>query len=87
MIRTLEMCIRDRFNTLYNITLPIERGRNLAPKYVAITSIIGSPESPFSSPCTTPVSYTHLDVYKRQGISSAHISILLPTKIKFEHSR
>ena len=44
--------IATMFNTLYNITLPIERGRNLAPKQVAITNIIGDDESPLSSPCT-----------------------------------
>lgn len=43
------------FNTLYSITLPIERGRNLAPKYVTITNIIGHVESPLFSPCTTSI--------------------------------
>ena len=49
----------DDLNVLKDISLSVEDGE--------IVSIIG----PSGSGKSTPVSYTHLDVYKRQGIAGA----------------
>ena len=46
------MCIRDRFTEKYNMLAPGDR---------VLAAVSGGADSMFM-----PVSYTHLDVYKRQ---------------------
>ena len=54
------MCIRDRYkdgNALFSVTVDEAKGESVIP---AVRQIIGGEN------CMEAVSYTHLDVYKRQ---------------------
>ena len=44
----------------------------------------GSSEYPASNMIVKSVSYTHLDVYKRQGLSGGRIAVLPPIRSNFE---
>ena len=56
------MCIRDRISTIYrtlnqyHVVLEVDPRYQLTPDALQSVYVI-----------TSPVSYTHLDVYKRQG--------------------
>ena len=68
------MCIRDRKNSVFGSSLLNSNERRLLPfaKLIAITGLNASEKKKlkfdgFSR--TLPVSYTHLDVYKRQKLT------------------
>ena len=67
------MCIRDRFNTYHSEHEMLRYMRSLADKDLAMDRTM----IPLGS-CTMTVSYTHLDVYKRQ---------LLPTSARTHQRR
>ena len=56
------MCIRDRVYTLLVVAAVAVL---LATLFLPVLQVSGDSMNP-----TLPVSYTHLDVYKRQGINS-----------------
>ena len=55
------MCIRDRCNTEYDASMP-----NVEVAFPRVTVRNGLGEYLSQMGMTQPVSYTHLDVYKRQ---------------------
>ena len=57
------MCIRDRGNTMRNARIPLSRRSSICARLISwcsYSSVLRSSSNPAS------VSYTHLDVYKRQ---------------------
>ena len=61
------MCIRDSYITFHRIAVLSEfTGRGIAQTFIQ-GLIEGTDAHDFR--CDTPVSYTHLDVYKRQPLN------------------
>ena len=61
------MCIRDRLNTAANIITTASN--TLGADSTEVQTAQAAPDSFSACLGAVPVSYTHLDVYKRQGIS------------------
>ena len=59
----IQMCIRDRYISI--TAIPACFARRIRSEYTA--GIVPFPRSPIPSASVRPVSYTHLDVYKRQS--------------------
>ena len=64
------MCIRDRNGEIVEST-KIPQATTPAEKNVVVV------KETISAPNLSPVSYTHLDVYKRQGYSRIHKVIMM----------
>ena len=73
------MCIRDRLGTkVPKITIPVRPGRNVAiimevaAMNFRLKSMGHNPADALDQKMLEPVSYTHLDVYKRQFLGVCH---------------
>ena len=65
MLKSLEMCIRDSNKIYCDIVSELEAGKNVAMLTSGDPSVYST--YMYIHKRVMPVSYTHLDVYKRQG--------------------
>ena len=63
------MCIRDRDCAIKPITSPSKFNKTPLPRLLPAISVVKRLYSASVFDIVLPVSYTHLDVYKRQGVS------------------